>query len=83
LSERTVLERAFELAQSGDVDSLEELRLKLHAEGYHESRAQISGPALQRQLRDLMRAARGMEPLSLVNQRAMTKAQTANKASRR
>jgi hypothetical protein len=57
LPERTILERAFELAKSGKIGSMDELRAKLHAEGYLESRAQISGPTLQRQLRDLMRAA--------------------------
>jgi hypothetical protein len=78
LSQLTILERAFELARSGDIDSLEHLRLKLHAEGYLDSRSQIAGPTLQRQLRDLMRAARGMESLSVASRKALHPTQTAN-----
>ena len=53
----TTLERAFELAKSGNVASIEELRQKLRGEGYET--AQINGPALGRQLRGMMRKSRG------------------------
>jgi hypothetical protein len=53
---KTTLERAFELAKSGKVASISELRQQLHAERYDTS--QINGPALGRQLRGMMRKSR-------------------------
>lgn len=47
----TALERAFELAGSGTCASVDVIRKKLKAEGYAD--AQITGPSLIRQLRDL------------------------------
>lgn len=46
----TTLERAFELARSGDHTGLETLRRQLVAEGYHDARAQVSGRSLRVQL---------------------------------
>ncbi len=51
----TTLERAFELARSGDCASISEVREKLVAEGY--SLQQLTGPTLLKQLRTLCAAA--------------------------
>jgi hypothetical protein len=53
----TALERAFQLAKSGDFATIEAIRSKLKAEGY--SVAQIVGKALIKQLRDAVRVAKG------------------------
>jgi hypothetical protein len=52
----TSLERAFELARSGSVSTVEEIRFALKHEGY--SVSEIRGPSLQKQLSALVRAAR-------------------------
>lgn len=49
----TALERAFQLAESRACATIEELKQVLRAEGY--STQHIVGPALTKQLRDLMR----------------------------
>jgi hypothetical protein len=53
----SALERAFQLAKSGSVSDLGELRRALKAEGY--SGAQLTGPSLSRQLNALIDLARG------------------------
>jgi hypothetical protein len=50
---KTTLERAFELAKSGQVRSIESLRAKLKVEGY--MLTQLTGGSLIRQLRDLIK----------------------------
>jgi hypothetical protein len=50
----TALERAFQLSKSGKVSGLPELVKMLRGEGY--SSSQIEGPALKRQLADLIKA---------------------------
>jgi hypothetical protein len=52
----TALERAFALAKSGKYTTVPEIRKRLVQEGY--SVAQITGVALSKQLRALIRAAR-------------------------
>jgi len=52
----TALERAFQLARSGEVSGLSEIVKALKGEGY--SANQIEGPALRRQLANLIKAAR-------------------------
>jgi hypothetical protein len=52
---KTTLERAFELAKSGKVASVTHLRAQLKDEGYVQQ--QIEGPALGRQLRNLIAKA--------------------------
>jgi hypothetical protein len=52
----TALERAFVLARSGEYASVPDIRKRLAKEGY--SVAQITGVALFKQLRALIRAAR-------------------------
>jgi hypothetical protein len=54
-SQPTALERAFELARSGRVTTMTELRLTLKAERF--ALTQVSGPSLTRQLTTLMREA--------------------------
>jgi hypothetical protein len=51
----TALERAFQLASSGEYHSVSEIRRRLKLEGY--SSHQITGPELQRQLRALLARA--------------------------
>lgn len=53
---KTAIERAFELASSGEVTSLSELRRALAGEGY--PTAQVVGPQMMRQLRLLMHPPR-------------------------
>ena len=53
---KTTLERAFELAKSGEIASVPDLRARLRSEGYVQQ--QIDGPALGRQLRNLIARAR-------------------------
>lgn len=55
-SQPTVLERAFDLANSGEYAGVAEIRLQLRAEGY--ATHQLEGPSLLRQLRDLCAASR-------------------------
>lgn len=52
----TTIERAFQLAQSGQSASLQEIRARLGAEGYSER--QIEGPSLIKQLRKLIAEAK-------------------------
>ena len=55
----TSLERAFQLARSGQFSSLEDIRLQLRREGLNEH--QLIGPVLNRQLRDFISDARPYE----------------------
>ena len=51
----TSLERAFQLARSGSVRTVHELRLALERERYDSK--MVEGPSLSRQLRDVIKAA--------------------------
>jgi hypothetical protein len=51
----TTIERAFELASSGNYVSVSEIRKQLDSEGFYTS--QITGGVLLRQLRNLMQQA--------------------------
>ena len=53
----TSVERAFQLAKSGDFVTVPAIRRQLRAEGYSDS--QITGRALTQQLHASIRAARG------------------------
>ena len=55
--EISIIERAFQLAKTGQYGSVEDLKRKLRAEGY--SVTAITGPSLLRQLRELIKAGRG------------------------
>jgi len=52
----TALERAFQLARSGQVATITEIKTSLSREGY--SSTQVEGPNLMRQLTALIRAHR-------------------------
>ncbi len=54
-----ILERAFELAQSGAFENITAIRLQLAREGFAAVSSQMSGLALTRQLRAMCHAARG------------------------
>ncbi len=54
-SRPTTLERAFDLAKSGDCQNIGELRQRLKAGGH--AAEQVSGPMLMRQLRGLLSIA--------------------------
>jgi hypothetical protein len=58
---KTTLERAFELAKSGAIIDLRELRKKLASEGY--ATVQMDGPSLGRQLRKLIAESRALSPV--------------------
>ena len=53
---KSTIERAFEIADSGEADSLQKLRLLLGNEGY--STSLLTGPALMKQLRGRIAAPR-------------------------
>lgn len=57
----TALERAFQLARSGDYESVEGLKRQLSTEGY--SASQVTGATLTKQLAALIREARAQRPL--------------------
>lgn len=55
---KTTLERAFELAKSGKIFSLAELRMQLANEGYYTD--VLEGPILMGQLRSAIEEASGL-----------------------
>jgi hypothetical protein len=62
MDQKSLIERAIELAQSGAYHRIEHLERQLIAEGYSNVPAHLSGPTLRRQLRQRSSAARG-EPV--------------------
>ena len=50
------VERAFELARSGICRNVEDIRKQLRREGYSDIMSHLSGPAIRKQLADLIRA---------------------------
>ena len=62
-SQPTSLERAFELARSGQFPSLEDIRHQLDREGLNPR--QVVGPVLQRQLKNLIYEAHPEESRGL------------------
>jgi hypothetical protein len=61
----TELERAFQLAESGDCRTVDEIRKKLSSEGYYAT--QITGRGLRRQLQAIIAA--GLEARNLMRER--------------
>jgi hypothetical protein len=55
---KSAIERAFEMARSGDFETIPGIRAQLKQEGYYGD--QICGPVLFKQLRALIIDARGM-----------------------
>ena len=58
----TTMERAFELARSGECESINALRQRLRREGYEAVHLHIHGASINRQLTDLIRAAKPSDP---------------------
>jgi hypothetical protein len=58
----TALERAFQLASSGDHGSIDDIKRRLRTEGYSDT--QIMGGTLSKQLRALIRSARNAKARS-------------------
>jgi hypothetical protein len=54
----SLIERAFELAQSGEYARPSDLALQLKREGYVDSEAQLFGKSIRRQLKALIASAR-------------------------
>jgi hypothetical protein len=55
-SRATTVERAYQLAMSGKVRSITEIRQRLHSEGYVDSNAQLTGRTITNDLRRLLNA---------------------------
>jgi len=54
----STLERAFELARTGEYDNLNDLRAKLKAEHHDQVDAHLAGPSIKRQLMRLCEESR-------------------------
>jgi hypothetical protein len=54
----STIERAFELARSGEFEATRQITDRLRAEGYWDATAQLDGPALRAQLKKLCKEAR-------------------------
>lgn len=65
----TILERAFALASSGKVASLDDLRQQLKAEGFRDG-GQMTGPSLTRQLAQLIAKSRKSAQLAATPERS-------------
>jgi len=59
--EKPILERAFELARSGDYPRVKELEKALSKEGYAKGDPHIHSPSVRKQLRFLCISARNLE----------------------
>lgn len=53
----TTIERAYQLAKSGDCATVSEIKARLRSEGYSDVAGQLYGPTIQRSLRQLCAAA--------------------------
>jgi len=62
MNEKSLIERALELARSGAYERIDQIERQLNAEGYSNVASHLDAPSLRRQLSQLGRAARG-EPL--------------------
>jgi hypothetical protein len=56
MSTRNTVERAFELAASGEVQTFDDLRRKLQWEGYEAVEAHLAGSAIRKQLKERLAA---------------------------
>ena len=56
-SKVSALERAFQLAESGRLATVDDIKKQLKQEGYEVIFSIITGPSLRSQLRDLIKAA--------------------------
>lgn len=53
----SALERAFQLARSGRISTVDDIKKQLKQEGYDVSSREYAGPSLRSQLRELIKAA--------------------------
>lgn len=60
--EKSLIERALELAATGQYARIDQIERKLNAEGYTNVVSHLDGPVLRRQLREVSQQARG-EPV--------------------
>ena len=60
----TTLERAFELAQSGQFASVQEIRKQLNVEGFYAG--QVTGPSLSKQLTTLIRKTAAQGQIAII-----------------
>lgn len=51
---KSVIERAFDLARSGEYSTIDQVRLRLDAEGYFDAREHLAGRTLRIQLLALL-----------------------------
>lgn len=61
----TTLERAYELARSGECLNVDDVAKTLKREGYHDVRSQLSGPKLRRTLNSICYAHK-QEPVPAI-----------------
>lgn len=59
----TTIERAFELAQYGPCETLDQVRTQLKRERHESVESHLSGPAIGRQLRALLTKRRVAQPV--------------------
>ncbi len=59
---RTTLERAYDLANSGECAGVAEIKARLKAEGYTDTNGQLYGASIGKDLRRLCGAARARPP---------------------
>ena len=62
---QNIIERAFQLASSGEYGKVEDIRRVLKAERYDGVDQHISGPTIMRQLRSLLQTSRPRFSISL------------------
>ncbi len=53
MNDKTTLERAFELAKSGEYATVDEIRARLKSERHDQVEAHLAGPSIKRQLAKL------------------------------
>jgi UDP-N-acetylglucosamine 2-epimerase (non-hydrolysing) len=61
MSDLSILERAFALAQSGECSSIDDIRRKLKSERYESIDQHLAGPSIKRQLNQLCLAAKSAD----------------------
>ncbi len=59
--QKPILERAFELARTGDFSRVKELEKALSSEGYAKNDPHMHSPSVRRQLRGLCLSSCGLE----------------------
>ncbi len=63
---RTLIERAFDLARSGEYADVADIARQLNAERYEGVTRRLAGPSLRKQLRALCRAAVPSAPVTAI-----------------